>query len=331
MKLKKSLCAVLAALLCLTMVACSSASSSSSAPAASAPDSSTADASTAPSGRVIPEGADPIVITSFDWTSGLLMSQMTYDYLKSLGYPVEAQFGLGNRGILRAALKNDEVDMYWEYDGSILMGEMGSQPIREPDACYDAVKKWDYDNNKIVWLERSGVNDTYVWVVTKETADQYNLKTFSDFVEQIKNGAPLIMSAGAQYQVRDDGLPMIESIYDFKMPRNQCVELSMGLDPEALINKQIHISSLATTDPKISEYGLVPLTDDKQAFQNYYTSPIVREDLLETYPNLAEDMAALSKALTTEEIVLQVKKIDIDKRSEQEVSLEYLKELGLIQ
>lgn len=329
MKTKKTLFAVLALSLCLTFSACSSAPASSASTPAT-PSSGAADPAGAPAGRVIPEGADPIVITSFDWTSSLLISQMTFDYLQSLGYPVEAQFSLGNRGILRAALKNDEVDLYWEYDGSILMGEMGSEPVRDAAACYDTVKKWDYDNNKIVWLDRSGVNDTYVWVVTKETAEEYGLVTFSDFVEQIKKGAPLIMSAGAQYQVREDGLPMIEGIYDFTMPRKQCIELSMGLDPEALVNKQIHISSLATTDPKVIEYGFVALEDDKQAFQNYYTAPTVREDLLEVYPNLAEDLAVLSKALTTEEVVLKVKEIDIDKKSEQEVSTAYLKELGLL-
>ena len=75
--------------------------------------------------RVIPADADPIVISSLNFTENILLGQMTYDYLEYLGYPVESQLNLGSRGILREGLKSDEIDLYWEYDGSYRHGRNG--------------------------------------------------------------------------------------------------------------------------------------------------------------------------------------------------------------
>ncbi|ATW26184.1 glycine betaine ABC transporter substrate-binding protein [Candidatus Formimonas warabiya] len=281
--------------------------------------------------RVIPADADPIVISSLNFTENVLLGQMTYDYLKYLGYPVESNLNLGSRGILRAGLKNDEVDLYWEYDGSIAMGEMAApEPILDPDQCYTAVKDWDEKTNGIIWLDKSDINDTYCFCTRQEILDKYHITKFSEMADLIKNGEHFKMSASPEYQTREDGLPLLEKIYDFSMPREDCVTLSMGLDPEALVNKEIDITELGTTDPKIVKLGLAVLEDDKHAFQNYYAAPIVRADLLETFPNLAEDMKTLSSIFTVTNITEQIAKVDLDQTPEDQVSVAFLKEKGLI-
>ena len=185
--------------------------------------------------------------------------------------------------------------------------------------------------NGIVWLDKSDINDTYCFCTRQEILDEYNITKFSEMAELINNGEHFKMSASPEYQTREDGLPLLEEIYNFSMPREDCITLSMGLDPEALVNGEIDITELGTTDPKIVKLGLAVLEDDMHAFQNYYTAPIVRDDLLETFPDLAEDMKALISVFTVENITEQIAKVDLDQIPEDQVSVEFLKEKGLIQ
>ena len=47
-----------------------------------------------------------IVVGSKTFTEALLLGQMTYEYLKELGYDVEDQIGLGELAIIRPALES---------------------------------------------------------------------------------------------------------------------------------------------------------------------------------------------------------------------------------
>ena len=64
--------------------------------------------------------ADTITIGGKNFTEQLIIAEITKQLLESKGYAVDKKDGMGTK-IVRAALENGEVDLYWEYTGTSLI------------------------------------------------------------------------------------------------------------------------------------------------------------------------------------------------------------------
>ena len=52
-----------------------------------------------------------------DFTEQLIMAEMTAQLLRAHGFSVDTRTGMGST-VLRRALVNGQIDVYWEYTGS---------------------------------------------------------------------------------------------------------------------------------------------------------------------------------------------------------------------
>src|SRR5699024_434011 len=113
--------------------------------------------------------------------------------------------------VIFQAIKNDEVDLYVELVGSVL-SNMHMSLDGEPEELEANVKEALDEELDISWLDSIGFNNTYAMVVTKETAEKYDLDTVSDLAEV---GDELILGADHTFTERDDGYPGLIERYDF--------------------------------------------------------------------------------------------------------------------
>lgn len=270
-----------------------------------------------------------IKISSKTFTEAALLGTMTYQYLEELGYPVENKMGLGELAVIRPALTSGQIDLYWEYTGTGVINLMEHDPVFNADESYKLIKDWDAKNG-IAWLDYAPLNDTYGIVVRPDIAEKYNLKTISDYVAQVKKGESLKFVGFPEWEGRADGLPSFEKVYDFKMPKGDFVNVAMGLNYETLQNKKGDLAIVFTTEPRIIADKLVVLEDDKSAFPVYNAAPVVRQQILDAYPTLADDIKKLSSILDTKTITELNKEADIEKKSIEEVSTAFLKSKGLL-
>ncbi|NHM26488.1 ABC transporter substrate-binding protein [Desulfofundulus sp. TPOSR] len=270
-----------------------------------------------------------IVIGSKTFTEALLLGTMTYQYLQHLGYPVENKVGLGELAVIRPALESGQISGYWEYTGTVLINVMKHEPSFDEEECYRLVKEWD-EKNGLIWLDYAPLNDTYGIMVRKDIAEKYNLKKTSDLIEQIKKGEPIRFVSTQEYNERPDGLAHFEKVYDFKYPKKYLINAALNVGYEALKSKQAEAGLAFTTDARVKAYGLVMLEDDKKAFPVYNAAPVFRKEIIDAYPQLPEQMKKLSSLLDDETIMELNKQVDVDKKSVDEVSREFLKKSGLI-
>lgn len=270
-----------------------------------------------------------IVVGSKTFTEALLLGTMTYQYLKDLGYPVENKVGLGELAVIRPALESGQISAYWEYTGTVLINVMKHDPSFDEEECFKLVKEWDAKNN-IIWLDYAPLNDTYGIMVRKDIADKYNLKKTSDLIELIKKGEKLRFVSTQEYNERPDGLAHFEQVYGFKYPRNLVINAALNVGYEALKTGQAEVGLAFTTDARVKAYGLVMLEDDKKCFPVYNAAPLFRKEILDAYPKIPEQMKKLSSLLDDETIMELNKQVDVDKKSVDEVSREFLKQKGLI-
>jgi len=270
-----------------------------------------------------------IKISSKTFTEASLLGTLSLQYLQGLGYPVENKMGLGELAVIRPALTSGQIDMYWEYTGTGVINLMNHDPVFDAKESYTLIKDWD-DKNGIKWLDYAPLNDTYGIVVRSDVAEKYNLKTTSDYIAQVKKGTHLKFVSFPEWDGRADGLPSFEKTYDFKMPKDDIVDVAMGLNYDTLKAQKGDLALAFTTEPRIITDKLVMLEDDKNAFPVYNACPVVRKEIVEAYPTLPSDLKKLSDVLDTATITELNRQADVEKKSIEEVSTTFLKSKGLL-
>lgn len=275
-------------------------------------------------------GDDPtIIVGSKTFTEALLLGELTYQYLDGLGYPVENQTGLGELAVVRPALESGEINCYWEYTGTVLIAVMEEDPSYDEVECYETVRDWDAEND-IVWLPYAEYQSTYCLPVRQEIAEKYNLKTISDLVEQIEKGEKIRLAGFQEWVERDDGLKRVEEVYDFEYPKDQISLLSMFMGLDAMDQGEVDVCISNTIEPRIKAYDLFVLEDDKSCFPVYNPAPLFRQEIIDAYPDLTDQVQMLTDELTEDAINDLCTRVDVDKESVDKVAADFLKEKGLI-
>ncbi|HHY13909.1 MAG TPA: glycine/betaine ABC transporter substrate-binding protein, partial [Thermoanaerobacterales bacterium] len=240
-----------------------------------------------------------ITVSCKPWTEQLILGNMLLDLFEANGYPAEDELGLGETPTLRPALKSGQIDVYWEYTGSILMTEMGEEQVSESEEAFNKVKEWDEEENDLIWLDYAQANNTYTLMMKEERAKSLGIESISDLAEYINDGEEdIILATNIEFFERsEDGVPGIEEIYGFEFDRDKMVFVTTGLTYDALRNDDADVAMGFGTDGRIPAFNFVNLEDNEGFFPIYNPAPIIRPEILEAYPELPELINQISQAL----------------------------------
>ena len=222
------------------------------------------------------------------------------------------------------AIKSKQVDLYLEYTGTGLIN-LGMEPMTDSDEVYEVVKKEFDEQLNIKWMEPYGFNNTYAMVVTRETAEKYDLKTISDMAEVADE---MILGCTYVFTERDDGYPGLSRHYDFTF------EDVKGMDPslmyQALVQGSVDVIAGFATEGRIAAFDLVILEDDMQFFPPYDATTIIRGEILDEHPELEEVLNKLAGRIDDTKMAELNAAVDLDKREPADVAREFLEQEGLI-
>lgn len=224
------------------------------------------------------------------------------------------------------ALKNKDIDMYVEYTGTgyiTLLKKEGEIP--SSDEVYNIVKKEFNNKYNITWSKPLGFNNTYTLAVKNETAEQYNLKTFSDLVPYSNN---FTFGATAEILERPDGYPGLKELYGYKF--KDIKSLDPGLRYNAISNNQVQVIDAFSTDGKLTELNLRILKDDKNYFPPYYAVPIVNNSTIEKYPEIEDILNSMDNILSDEKMQQLNYRVDVKQEDIDAVAKDFLETAGLI-
>ena len=84
------------------------------------------------------------------------------------------------------------------------------------------------------------------------------------------------------------------------------------------------------TDGRIPAFNFVVLRDDKNYAPPYNMTPVVRKEILDKNPKIADALNALAAKLDNETMARLNASVDVDKKTPEEVAEQYLKANGLI-
>ncbi|MEG0472807.1 MAG: osmoprotectant ABC transporter substrate-binding protein [Solibacillus sp.] len=246
------------------------------------------------------QGNSTIRIGSMVTTESQILAYMVKDMIEYYtDEEVELINNLGSSVVLHQAMLNGDVNLSAvRYTGTDLMGALKQEPTSDPQQALEIVQRLFQERFNMTFMDSYGFNNTYAFMVTKETADKYQLKTVSDFKAV---AADLQVGVDTSWMNREgDGYKGFSAMYGFEFGR--VFPMQIGLVYDAVAQGELDAVLGYTTDGRIASYDLVVLEDDLQFFPPYDASPFANTDLLEEKPEVKKVLELLVGKISTAEM-----------------------------
>jgi osmoprotectant transport system permease protein len=189
--------------------------------------------------------------------------------------------GLGNTGIVLAALKSGSIDVYPEYTGTI-----AAEIARLPAAASLEELNRALASQGLAAGVRLGFNNTYALAMREDRAQALAIRTLSD----LGRHAELKLGLSQEFIGRADGWPGLKAAYRLA---HAPTGLDHGLAYEALATGRIDAMDVYSTDAKIERYKLRVLEDDRGYFPRYDAVLLYRADLPPRAPKQFQQLKEL--------------------------------------
>jgi osmoprotectant transport system substrate-binding protein len=206
---------------------------------------------------------------------------------------------LGSSTIQHNALVNGDANMSGaRYDGTDLTGALKEKPIKDPKKAMQVTQEGFQKKFNQTFFDSYGFANTYAFMVTKETAEKYNLKTVSDLERHSK---ALRLGVDSSWLNREgDGYKGFTQAYGYKF--NTVRPMQIGLVYDALKSKNLDVAVGYSTDGRIAAYDLKVLKDDKRFFPPYDASAVATNKLLNKHPELRPIIKKLHNKVSTKDM-----------------------------
>ncbi|HET7032808.1 MAG TPA: glycine betaine ABC transporter substrate-binding protein [Casimicrobiaceae bacterium] len=268
--------------------------------------------------------AQTVKVGSKNFTEQFILAEIYAQALEASGIKVERKINLGGTLIAHKALEEKEIDFYPEYTGTILVAVLKQEAITDRKAVYDKVKS-EYAAKGLVVLNETPFQNTYNMVVRPDTAEKYKLETLTDLAKVSKE---LKLGAGPEFRDRKDGIPGLKAKYGMEFKED--LQLAIGLRYQALKNDQIQVVNGYSTDGMIAAMKLKRLKDDKGLWPPYYVVPVVRKEVIDANPKIAEVLNRTSAMLDEASMAEMNYKVDGEKMEPKDVARDFLKSKGVV-
>ena len=260
-----------------------------------------------------------IVMGAKSFSENLIVAELYALALEDAGYTVERQYTL-NTNVLHEALVDGEIDIYPEYSGTSYLNILGLETEFDRETVYNTVKEEYAKQFNVAALAESEINDTGCFVMLRETADKYGIKTVSDLQ---KNADKLIWGTytaqGSDERAETEALEEFYGPFNFKEIRS----IDSSLSWVALDNKEVDCDEGLTTQPQLLDDKYIALEEDIPCRLPYYLFPAVRQEVLDNDAEVETILNNVSSYLDNDVIIELVAKTDLDGEEYEDVAKEF--------
>ncbi|HEX6187702.1 MAG TPA: ABC transporter permease/substrate-binding protein [Pyrinomonadaceae bacterium] len=270
-------------------------------------------------------GRADVIVGSKDFTESVLLAEILAQMLEAQNVTVDRRFDLGGN-LAHKALTEGQIDLYPEYTGTAFTAILQHQPVTDPQAVYDQVKREYAEKFNLEVAPSLGYENTFAILVRGDDARKLNLKTVSDAA---RHSPQWQAGFGHDFISRQDGYPGFSRTYGLRFRAIR--EMALDLTYTALTSRQVDMIAGNSTDGRIASLDLVQLEDDRRYFPPYEAVFMTRRDTLSRVPALAGVLQKLGGAISTGEMRKLNYEVDGARRDKKVVVREWLVRKGLIQ
>ncbi|MFQ6548068.1 glycine betaine ABC transporter substrate-binding protein [Aestuariibius sp. 2305UL40-4] len=273
------------------------------------------------------EAQDPLVIGGKDFSESTILSEMMAALAEEAGIPVTRRTDLGPTNVNLEALRNGDIDLYAEYNGTGLV-MLGQPAMTDGDAAMERVRAL-YQPLGLVWGDRFGFANNYGLAMRDGRAEELGVDSISDLVG---TAGDLTIGIEENFETRPlDGFGPMTARYGMSFGNVSVVSAEDRTSLyDALLAGEADVIEVFTTDGQIADLGLTLLEDDLDFFPVYEAAPLVRSDALSRFPALQGALARLDGAIDASLMQELNSRVDQDALAPREVARAALADLGLI-
>ncbi len=263
-----------------------------------------------------------ITVGAKGFSENLIVAELYALALEDEGYTVNRQYTL-NTNVLHESIVSGEIDVYPEYSGTSYLNILGLEVEFDREKVYNTVKEKYAEEFNLAVLNESEVNDTGCFVMLKETADKYGIKTVSDMQ---KNAENLIWGTytaqGSDERAEWEGFEKIYGDFNFK----EIKAIDSSLSWVALDNKEVDCDEGLATQPQLLDDKYVVIEEDIPCRLPYYLYPVVRQEIIDDNSEVTDILNNVSSYLNNDVIIQLVSKTDIDGEEYTDIAKEFYEE-----
>lgn len=273
-----------------------------------------------------------LAVGSKEFTEQRVLGAITLLALQACGARTVDRTGLSGSRIVRAALEQGDVDVYWEYSGTgwtLFLGNDTTIPGER--ALYDAVAAQDRERNDIAWLGPARFGNQYA-VARRGDADGPlgEVRTLSDLGPYFAADESRATFCGAA-EFLDREFADMQAAYGITFPASQTYQNDFALNfVNVARSSPCDLAEVFTTDARIRSLDLVVLADDRNFFTTQLAALTCRAETVDRYPPLRVLASTLGELLTVEAMIELNGLVDLEGRSATSVAQQFLAGHGLI-
>ena len=279
--------------------------------------------------------ADQVNVASKGFTEQVILGKIMVNLLKDRGIPVKDRTSLGGTKVNREALEQGQIDVYMEYTGTAWMNFFKKKEVvRDSMALFEKVKAIDAAKG-LVWLTPAKFNNTYAIVMQAKKADEYGIKTLSDWAAWIKkNPGKMTVAVNTEFYSRADGFKGMMGFYGLTfgkdIPDSDVKKMETPLCKKAVRDGQALCGMAFATDGEIKAYDQMVLADDKSYFPIYNPAPVIRKAVLDQYPEIKFILGEIGESLDTATMTRLNYRVNVNGEKPAWVAKSWLKGVGLV-
>jgi osmoprotectant transport system permease protein len=251
----------------------------------------------------LPAHADTLKIGSKRFTESYILGEVLRQAAAG-ATEVEYRPGMGNTGILYAALKTGSIDLYPEYTGTIAREILKVEGDPSPAEIDRALAR-----QGLGVAVKLGFNNSYALALRENRASALGIRTLSDLAKH----PGLKLGLSQEFIGRADGWPGLKAAY--RLPYATPSGLDHGLAYEAIAADRIDVMDIYSTDAKIERFNLRVLDDDRKFFPRYDAVLLYRLDVPKRFPEAWRALEALEGRIDERRMIRMNAAAELEGRS----------------
>lgn len=241
--------------------------------------------------------SDTVLVGSADFTESQIIAEVYVAALKQRGFAAQSQPAIGAREAFMGALLEGSVGVVPDYTGNLLLYCDGQTDAVTDQQIVAALKK--ALPQELALLTPAAAENKDSMVVTAATAERFGLVSLADCS---KHQDRLVVGAPPEFAERSYGLAGLRQKYGFVPAGFSPINDGGGpLTLQALLDGDIQLANLFSTDPEIDRHGLVVLEDPRHNFLAQQVVPVVNARGVSL--GVARVLDEVSAVLTTQDLI----------------------------
>jgi osmoprotectant transport system permease protein len=249
-----------------------------------------------------------VTIGSKSFTESVVLGDLLTHLAANAGARVEHRSELGGTQVLWKALLAGDIDAYVDYTGTIREQLLADVIKSGVEVHSEADMRSEMAKRHVVMSDRIGFNNTYALGMQEAAAEKLGIVKISD----LRDHPTLKFGISDEFMERNDGWRPMAAKY--RLPQQDIRTMDHNLAYRGLEHNAIQVTDLYTTDAEIEYYHLRVLEDDIGFFPTYYAMVLMRDDLAERAPKVAQSIMKLENAIDSKDMSAMTAGVRLDRQ-----------------